>query len=121
MINVAESTKTYTDQIEFWHWGELFALSNLVDSARHYARELILAGIGKLECNKQLQAKFNINKRFGNSIYTEVQAIVSNIDENRANHIKVLGVYHIGMKKATFVVVFLAIGFFLAGKGKWKS
>ncbi|WP_407896970.1 hypothetical protein [Scytonema sp. NUACC26] len=87
---MAESTKTYTDQIEFWHWGELFALSNLVDSARHYCLELILAGKGKLECNKQLQAKFNINKRWANSIYTEVQAIVSNIDENRANHIKVL-------------------------------
>jgi IS605 OrfB family transposase len=87
---VAESAKTYTDSIEFWHWGELFTLSNLVDSARHYCLELIVAGKSKLECNKQLQAKFNINKRWANSIYTEVQGIVSNIDQNRANHIKLL-------------------------------
>jgi hypothetical protein len=85
-----ESTKTYVDQIDFWHWGELFALSNLVDSSRYYCLELILNGIGKLECNKELQAKFNLNKRWANSIYTEVQAIVTNIDENRANHIKIL-------------------------------
>ncbi|MEC4888361.1 MAG: hypothetical protein SAL70_44705 [Scytonema sp. PMC 1070.18] len=87
---MTESTKTYTLQIDFWYWGELFALSNLVDSARHYCLELILKGKGKLECNKELQAKFNINKRWANSIYTEVQGIVSNIDENRANHIKTL-------------------------------
>ena len=87
---MAESTKTYTDKIEFWHWGELFALSNLVDSARHYCLELILKGKSKLECNKELQAKFNVNKRWASSIYTEVQGIVSNINENRANHIRVL-------------------------------
>ena len=87
---MAESIKTYTDSVDFWYWGELFALSNLVDSARHYCLELIVSGKSKLECNKELQAKFNINKRYCNSIYTEVQAIVFNIDENRANHIKVL-------------------------------
>jgi len=90
VIRLPESTKTYTEQIEFWHWGELFTFSNLVDSARHYCLELIQAGKGKLECNKQLQSKFNVNKRWANSIYTEVQGIVSNINENRANHIKVL-------------------------------
>lgn len=72
---MAESIKTYTDQIEFWHWGELFALSHLVDSARHYCLKLIVSGKSKLECNKELQAKFNINKRWANSIYTDVQAI----------------------------------------------
>jgi hypothetical protein len=87
---VAESIKTYTDQIDFWHWSELSALSNLVDDARHYCLELIMQAKSKLQCNKELQAKFNINKRWSNSVYTEVQAIVSNINENRANHIKVL-------------------------------
>ncbi|KAF3884207.1 MULTISPECIES: hypothetical protein [Nostocales] len=28
-------TKTYTEQIEFWHWGEISALANLASSARH--------------------------------------------------------------------------------------
>jgi IS605 OrfB family transposase len=85
-----ESIKTYTDQIDFWHWSGLSALSNLVDIARHYCLELIIEGKSKLQCNKELQAKFNINKRWSNSIYTEVQAIVSNINENRANHIQML-------------------------------
>jgi|GEM_PF-4567383 len=76
--------------IDFWHWGELFALSDLLDSARHHYLKLIFGGKSKLECNKALQAEFNINKRYCNSIYTEVQAIVSNINENRTNHIKVL-------------------------------
>lgn len=87
---MAESTKTFTDQIEFWHWGKLFALSHLVDSARHYCLELILKGKTKLECNKELQSKFNVNKRWAGSIYTEVQGIVSNIDKNKTNHIKLL-------------------------------
>ena len=87
---MAESTKTYTDQISFWHWGELFALSSLIDSARHYCLKLILDGKSKLDCNKALQVEFNVNKRWASSIYTEVQAIVSNIDQNRANHIKIL-------------------------------
>ncbi len=67
---MAESTKTYTDQIDFWHWGELFALSKLVDSARHYCLKLILSGKSKLECNKELQSEFSVNKRWANSIYT---------------------------------------------------
>ncbi len=67
---MAESIKTYTDQIDFWHWGELFALSNLLDSARHHCLKLIFGGKSKLECNKALQAEFNINKRYCNSIYT---------------------------------------------------
>ncbi|MUG93058.1 hypothetical protein F7734_11660 [Scytonema sp. UIC 10036] len=87
---MAESTKTYTDQINFWHWGELFAISNLMDSARHYCLSMILAGKSKLDCNKELQAKFNINKRYSSSIYSEVQGIVTNVNKNRANHIKVL-------------------------------
>ncbi|MBO3457860.1 hypothetical protein G7B40_018970 [Aetokthonos hydrillicola Thurmond2011] len=78
------ATKTYVDQIDFWYWGELFTLSNLVDSSRHYCLELILKGKGKLECNKELQAKFDINKRWANSVYTEVQPIVTNTDENPA-------------------------------------
>ena len=121
---MGESIKTYTDQIDFWHWGELFTLSNLVDqergvgcgvwgkikqphpkrgrhsyiyvwgsphplshplhpfhSARHYCLELVISEKSKLECNKALQAKFNINNRYCNSIYTDVQAIVSNVDE----------------------------------------
>ncbi len=87
---MAESIKTYTDQIDFWHWGELTALSNLVDDARHYCLKLILTGKSKLQCHKELQAKFNINKRWANSIYTEVQGIISNINSNRINHIKVI-------------------------------
>jgi IS605 OrfB family transposase len=87
---MVSSTKTYTDKIDFWHWGELTALSNLVDDARHYCLELILIVTNKNECHKALQDKFNINKRWSNSIYTEVQAIVTNINENRANHIKML-------------------------------
>ena len=90
MAIAVESIKTYTDQIDFWHWGELSALSSLVDSARHFCLELIVNGQSKLECNKQLQAKFNVNKRWAASIYTEVQAIVANINENRVNHIKIL-------------------------------
>ena len=82
--------KTYTDQVDFWYWGQLFALSRLVDSARHYCLELITKGTNKNDCNKALQAKFNVNKRWANSIYTEVAAIVTNAKENRANHLKTL-------------------------------
>ncbi|MUG91721.1 hypothetical protein F7734_04180 [Scytonema sp. UIC 10036] len=85
-----EQTKTYTDQIDFWHWGELFAISNLIDSARHHCLEMILAEKSQLDCNKELQRLFNINKRYSNSIYTEVQGIVTNANKNRANHIKIL-------------------------------
>ncbi|MUH01689.1 hypothetical protein F7734_59330 [Scytonema sp. UIC 10036] len=87
---MAESTKTYTDQINFWHWGELFTISNLMDSARHHCLSMILTGKSKLDCNKELQAKFNINKRYSNSIYTEVQGIVTNVNKNRLARIKVL-------------------------------
>lgn len=90
MVIAVESTKTYTTQVDFWHWGELSALTNLVESARHFCLELIISGKSRLECNKQLQSKFNINKRWSSSIYTEVQAIVDNINENRNNHIKVI-------------------------------
>uniref|UniRef100_A0A0C1NFM6 Uncharacterized protein n=1 Tax=Tolypothrix bouteillei VB521301 TaxID=1479485 RepID=A0A0C1NFM6_9CYAN len=54
-----------------------------------YKRQ-ILHHKSKLDCNKELQAKFKVNKRWANSIYTEVQGIISNIDENRANHIKII-------------------------------
>ncbi len=87
---MVESVKTYTEQIEFWHWGELFAFSGLVDSARHYCLNLIISNQSKLNCNKELQLLFNINKRWANSIYTEVQAVVSNAQENRSNHLKIL-------------------------------
>ncbi|MUG95560.1 hypothetical protein F7734_25635 [Scytonema sp. UIC 10036] len=87
---MAESTKSYTDQIDFWHWGELFTISNLMDSARHHCLSMILVGKSKLDCNKELQRLFNINKRYSNSIYTEVQGIVTNVNKNRANHIKFL-------------------------------
>lgn len=90
MVIAVESIKTYTDLVDFWHWGELSALTNLVESARHFCLELIISGKSRLECNKQLQSKFNINKRWSSSIYTEVQAIVDNINENRKNHIKVI-------------------------------
>ncbi|MUH00695.1 hypothetical protein F7734_53860 [Scytonema sp. UIC 10036] len=87
---MAESTKTYTDQVDFWHWGELFTISNLIDSARHHCLSMILAGKSQLDCHKELQRLFNINKRYSNSIYTEVQGIVTNANKNRANHIKFL-------------------------------
>lgn len=83
-----ESTKTYTGKIDFWHWGQLIVLSDLVDSARQYCLELILSGQNKNDCNKELQAKFNINKRWAASIYTEVEGVVSNADTNRLNHVK---------------------------------
>ncbi len=87
---MAESVKTYTDQIDFWHWGELFALSSLVEEARHYCLELIVAGKNRNDCNKALQSKFNVNKRYGASIYIEVKAIVENAKENRNHHIETL-------------------------------
>ncbi|MUH00843.1 hypothetical protein F7734_54675, partial [Scytonema sp. UIC 10036] len=51
---------------------------------------MILAGKSQLDCHKELQRLFNINKRYSNSIYTEVQGIVTNANKNRANHIKFL-------------------------------
>ena len=87
---MAESVKTYSDQINFWHWGELFALSNLVEEARHYCLELIIAGKNRNDCNKTLQSKFNINKRYSASIYIEVKAIVDNAKQNRTHYIETL-------------------------------
>ncbi|MBR8835043.1 MAG: hypothetical protein DSM106950_13675 [Stigonema ocellatum SAG 48.90 = DSM 106950] len=87
---MAQSVKTYTDQIDFWHWGELFALSSLIEEARHYCKELIVAGKKRNDCNKALQSKFNLNKRYCASIYIEVKAIVDNAKENRNHHIETL-------------------------------
>nr|WP_243146762.1 IS200/IS605 family accessory protein TnpB-related protein [Scytonema sp. UIC 10036] len=51
---------------------------------------MILAEKSQLDCNKELQLLFKINKRYSNSIYTEVQGIVTNVNKNRLDRIKTL-------------------------------